>query len=85
MKVLIFGSQARYEAYQPDFVAQLPVEPVFCPIDQPLHEAAARHPDAQALFVDAITPVDQAMMELLPQLKLIHSEGVAYNLSLIHI
>lgn len=79
MKVLIFGSQARYQAYQPDFVAQLPVEPVFCPIDQPLHEAAARHPDAQALFVDAITPVDRAMMELLPQLKLIHSEGVAFN------
>ena len=79
MKVLIFGSQARYQAYQPDFVAQLPVEPVFCPIDQPLHEAAARHSDAQALFVDAITPVDRAMMELLPQLKLIHSEGVAFN------
>ena len=55
MKVLIFGSQARYQAYQPDFVAQLPVDPVFCPIDQPLHEAAARHSDAQALFVDAIS------------------------------
>ena len=79
MKVLVFGSQARYQAYRPDFAAQLPVDLVFCPIDQPLHEAAARHPDAQVLFVDAITPVDRAMMELLPRLKLIHSEGVAYD------
>ena len=79
MKVLVFGSQARYQAYRPDFAAQLPVDLVFCPIDQPLHEAAARHPDAQVLFVDAITPVDRAMMELLPRLKLIHSEGVAFN------
>ena len=79
MKILIFGAPARYRAYLPDFVAQLPVEPVFCPIDRPLHQAAADNPDAQVVFADAITPVDEALMELLPQLKLIHSEGVAYN------
>ena len=79
MKVLIFGAQARYRAYLPDFVPQLPLEPVFCPIDRPLHQAAAEHPDAEILFADAITPVDEALMDLLPRLKLIHSEGVAYN------
>lgn len=79
MKVLIFGARTRYQAYLPDFAAQLPVDPVFCPIDQPLHQAAADNPDAQVVFADAITPVDAALMDLLPQLKLIHSEGVAYN------
>ncbi len=79
MKVLIFGSYSRYQAYLPDFVASLPLEAVYCPIDQPLHQAAADNPDAEILFADAITPVDQPLMELLPRLKLIHSEGVAYN------
>ena len=79
MKILVFGPQARYDAYMPDFAAQLGAELVFCTIDRPLHEAAASNPDAEVIFADAITPVDRAMMDLLPGLKLIHSEGVAFN------
>ena len=79
MKILVFGPKARYDAYMPDFAAQLGAELVFCTIDRPLHEAAANHPDAEVIFADAITPVDRAMMDLLPGLKLIHSEGVAFN------
>ena len=79
MKVLILGPKARYDAYAPDFLSQLPVEPVFCPIDQSPLQVAAANPDTRALLVDAITPVDAQPMDLLPQLKLIHSEGVAFN------
>ena len=79
MKVLILGPKARYDAYAPDFLSQLPVEPVFCPIDQSPLQAAAANPDTRALLVDAITPVDAQLMDLLPRLELIHSEGVAFN------
>lgn len=30
MKILIFGPKARYDLYLPEFVRDLPVEPVFC-------------------------------------------------------
>ena len=79
MKVLILGPKARYDAYAPDFLSQLPVESVFCPIDRSPLQAATDNPDTQALLVDAIPPVDARLMDLLPQLKLIHSEGVAFD------
>lgn len=79
MKLLILGPKARYHTYLPDFVSQLPIEAVYCPIDRSPLQTAARNPDTEVIFVDAITPVDAQLMDLLPQLKMIHSEGVAYN------
>lgn len=80
MKILILGPKARYDAHMPDFVPQLPVEKVFCPARQqdPLL-SVTQHPDAEILLTDAITPVTREMIQLLPNLKMIHSEGVAYN------
>jgi len=34
---------------------------------------------AEALIVDAITPVTAELIDVMPQLKIIHSQGVAYN------
>lgn len=79
MKVLILGPKQRYDAYAPDFLSQLPVEPLFCTIDQSPLQLAAANPDIQFLFADAISPVSRELIQLLPQLKLIHSEGVAFN------
>lgn len=76
MKILIFGPKARYDLYMPDFVPALPVEPVFS--TAPL-QAAEEHPDAEVIFADAITPVSREVMDKLPRLKMIHSEGVAFN------
>ena len=64
MKILIFGPKARYDAYRPDFVAGLPVEEVYCPLDRDklpegdvpsalrsiTFQAAADHPDTQVIF-----------------------------------
>ena len=41
---------------------------------------AAFCPDAEALFVDAVQKVDRELINALPKLKLIESEGVAFNL-----
>ena len=79
MKILIFGPKARYDLYMPDFARDLPVELVFAGAPAPSLQAAADNPDAEVIFADAITPVSREMMELLPRLKMIHSEGVAFN------
>ena len=79
MKILVFGPKARYDAYLPDFAPQLGAEVVFCPLDGNPRQTAAEHSDAQILFTDPITDVDRSILSLLPQLKLIQSEGVAFN------
>lgn len=79
MKILIFGPKARYDLYLPEFVKGLPVEPVFAGAPAPSLRTAADNPDAEVIFADAITPVSREMMDLLPNLKMIHSEGVAFN------
>lgn len=79
MKILVFGPQASYQTYMPDFAPQLGVELVFCPITESPVQAAAENPDAEILFSDTIVDVGAEIMELLPNLKLIQSEGVAFN------
>lgn len=80
MKVLILGPEARYRRYAPDFLPHLGVEQVFCSIDQSPLQTAAAHPDIQVILADAVIPVTGELMDLLPDLRLIHSEGVAFHL-----
>lgn len=79
MKILIFGPKARYDLYLPEFVQDLPVELVFSGTRQSTLQAAEENPDAEVIFADAITPVGREIMDKLSHLKLIHSEGVAFN------
>jgi len=79
LKILVYGPKARYDAYMPDFAAQLGAELVFCTLDQSPRQAAAENPDAQVLFDDPIVDVGREIIDLLPNLKLIQSEGVAFN------
>ncbi|MEY8403690.1 NAD(P)-dependent oxidoreductase [Oscillospiraceae bacterium 44-34] len=79
MKILIFGPRARYDLYLPEFVQGLPVELVFSGAHQSILQAAADNSDAEVIFADAITPIGREIIEALPRLKLIHSEGVAFN------
>ena len=79
MKILVFGPQDRYAVYKPDFVADLPVELVFRRPDQTLVEAARENSDAEIIFTDAITYIEGDVMDELPNLKMIHSEGVGHN------
>lgn len=79
MKILVLGPQDRYDVYKPDFAANLPAELVFCPLGQSPAEAAQLNPDAEILFADASFDVSREVIDLLPNLKLIQSEGVAFN------
>jgi len=79
MKILVFGPTDRYDVYRPDYVDTLPLETVFRRPDQSLVQAARENADAQILFVDAMTPIGPDIMDELPRLQMIHSEGVGYN------
>lgn len=79
MKILVFGPKARYDAYLPKFAAQMDAELVFCPLNSSPVQAAAANSDAEILFTDPITDTNKEILDLLPKLKLIQSEGVAFH------
>ncbi len=79
MKILVLGPKDRYDAYLPDFAPSLGAELIFNPPGGDPLTTARANPDAEIIFVDAITDVGPALMDALPKLKMIHSEGVAYN------
>lgn len=79
MKILILGPRARYARYRPagDFMDRQ--ELVFMDKEAAETEIIAAAPDAEVLFADAITPVTASLLAGLPRLRLIHSEGVAFD------
>src|SRR4051794_19696713 len=79
MKVLVIGNEDRYKKYMPDTDCANQATMVFCPIGTTDDELIEKGDDAQILLVDAIAPVSKYLIEHLPNLLLIHSEGVAYN------
>lgn len=79
MKILIIGSKERYEKFYPALELVRTAEKVFCPRGAADDAILAAGGGAQILFADAISPVSRRLIEGLPALKLIHSEGVAFN------
>lgn len=79
MKIVILGTEARYRRYLPERPFARAQTPVYLDKASTEEQILAAAPDAEALFVDAITPVSGRLMERLPHLRLIHSEGVAFD------
>ena len=77
--VIVYGDRGRYEKYMPDFVHALPIRISFFPSATSPEEIIRSAPDAMALLADAITPVTAPLIRALPQLKMIHSDGVGFN------
>ena len=79
MHIVVLGQEARYQAYRPAMPFLDRQTPAFLDKDSTEAEIAAASPEAEVLFVDAITPVTASLMDRLPKLRLIHSEGVAFD------
>lgn len=79
MKVLILAPQARYDEYSADNPTRLRCELVFCNRDASEEEILAAGADAEALVVTPITPVTSNLISRMPNLKIIHSEGVGFD------
>ena len=78
MRVAVKAAEGRYWKYQPegDFSG---IEMTFFPLDAPDEEIIARCGDAEALCIDAIASASAELIEGLPNLRFIQSEGVGYN------
>jgi len=79
MKILILGPEDRYHTYMPDFARGLSAQLVACPMGSSPLETAAQHPDTEVIFTDPGFDVTAELMDRLPCLKLIQSEGAAYH------
>lgn len=79
MKIVILGTKARYQRYLPDLPFARAQEPVYLDKDSSEEQILAAAGDAETIFVDAITPVSGRLMERMPRLRLVHSEGVAFD------
>ena len=79
MLVLTVGSEARTRKYLPDLTITREVELVCVERGAANDDLIALAPDASVIVADAISPVDAQLIAAMPNLKLIHSEGVAFN------
>ena len=79
MKVLVLAPKSRYDAYRPDTPAARAAELAFCDREGTEEEWLAAAADADALFVTPVTPITAGLIARMPNLKLIHSEGVGFD------
>ena len=79
MKLLVIGDEKRFNKYLPDLDIVSRVETVVAPRGATDEEIIAMAGDADFIVADAISPVSARLMDAFPSLKLVHSEGVAYN------
>ncbi|MCR5845535.1 MAG: 2-hydroxyacid dehydrogenase [bacterium] len=79
MKLLVIGDEKRFRKFLPSLDIVERVEAVVAPRGASDEEIIAQAGDADFIVADAISPVSAALMDAFPSLKLIHSEGVAYN------
>ena len=79
MKTLVIGDAKRVAKYLPDLPIVEQVETIVVGRGTPDGEIIEKAGDADFIVADAVSPVSAQLMDAFPSLKLIHSEGVAYN------
>lgn len=79
MKLLVIGSEERFRKYLPDLEIVAETEAVCVPRGADDETILAAAGDADVILADAISPVSARLIESMPNLALVHSEGVAYN------
>lgn len=79
MKLLVIGDEKRFNKYLPDFDIVGRVETVVAARGTSDAEIVELAGDVDFIVADAISPVSAQLMDAFPSLKLIHSEGVAFN------
>ncbi|MCD8015636.1 MAG: NAD(P)-binding domain-containing protein [Lachnospiraceae bacterium] len=79
MKAILIGNRERFEKFYPDTDFANSVEKIYLTMEQAACGIPRDASDAEFLAADAIAQVPEGMMKQLPALKIIHSEGVAYN------
>lgn len=80
MKVLALSHKGRYDQFAPkDSPAYQAAELVFRNREGTEEEWLAAGGDAEALFVTPVTWIRESLIDRMPNLKMIHSEGVGFD------
>lgn len=80
MKILILTSERRVKKYSDFTMIPEDWELIYGETDKSDEELLSIGKDADAIFADAIMPISSTLITQMPHLKLIHSEGVGFNL-----
>ncbi|MDR2500426.1 MAG: hypothetical protein LBD37_05020 [Treponema sp.] len=79
MKIAIIGNRDRYEKFSSQALSNPDYDLVFLPRDTGYAEALTHASDAEVIVADAIAVVSRNLIQGMPRLRMIHSEGVAYD------
>ena len=79
MKALVLSRRERYERFAPDRPIVRETELVFCDRSGTEEEWLAAAADAEALFVTPVTWITENLIARMPNLRLIHCEGVGFD------
>ncbi len=79
MKALVIGDEKRVAKFLPDLPIVKQTDLVVVPRGTSDDSITAQVSDVDFIIADAVSPVSAALMDAYPNLKLIHSEGVAFN------
>lgn len=79
MKVLVIAEKKRYVKFMPDIPITQQSQIIYCDRGTPDSDILQVAADAEVILADAISPVSSVLIQGMPGLRLIHSEGVAYN------
>ena len=80
MRLLVIGDKERFHKHRPDPAIAGKVTCEVVPRGTADEKIIAAMPDVELLLVDPICPISQELIAALPRLRVIHSEGVAFNL-----
>lgn len=79
MKLLVIGNEGRLEKYMPDTVNKNDFDITYVSISASDEEIIEKGKNAEIMLVDAMARVSADVIDALPELKMIHSEGVGFN------
>ena len=78
-KLLVIGKEGRLARYTADSSLFDRYDIVYVPVGTDDGTILELHSDANYILVDAVADVSASLIEGMPDLKLIHSEGVGYQ------
>ncbi len=79
MNLLIIGNRDRYEKYKPQYAFVKNISVRYVPRDYKNEDILEFAPLIDAIFIDPMSHLDKEVIDYMPKLKLVQSEGVGYN------
>jgi len=79
MKILVIGKEGRLAKYKPSTVNSEDYEITYVSMSENDEEIIKRGNGAEIVLADAMARVSADVIDALPDLKMIHSEGVGFN------